>query len=165
MRGSGVFASALLLASTAWAQDTAVQTVLKASCAPCHNDSAKASGLTVTSREALLSGGNRGAAVKPGSPSDSLLLRAVEQSGDLKMPPGRKLPADRLKPSANGSRTAQPGPRNPPPRRMGAPVSAKAPTGGHFSPFNIPILPPFRVPTGPGLRSIASFSPGLKKPS
>jgi len=96
MRGSGVFASALLLAWTAWAQDTAVQTVLKASCAPCHNDSAKASGLTVTSREALLSGGNRGAAVKPGSPSDSLLLRAVEQSGDLKMPPGRKLSPDQI---------------------------------------------------------------------
>ena len=45
----------------------------------------------MTSRETILAGGNRGVAVKPGNPSESLLLRAVEQSGDLKMPPGRKL--------------------------------------------------------------------------
>ena len=34
----------------------------------------------MSSREAILAGGNRGPAVKPGSPSDSLLFRAVEQS-------------------------------------------------------------------------------------
>ena len=50
----------------------------------------------MTSRETILAGGNRGAAVKPGNPSESLLLRAVEQSGDLKMPPGRKLPPEQI---------------------------------------------------------------------
>ncbi len=96
MRGPGVFVAALILTLPARAQDGAVQAVLKANCAPCHNDSAKSSGLTMTSRETILAGGNRGAAVKPGSPSESLLLRAVEQSGDLKMPPGRKLPPDQI---------------------------------------------------------------------
>src|SRR5205085_691804 len=43
-------------------------------------------------RESLLAGGNRGSAVKPGHSAESLLVRAVEQAGDLKMPPGGKLP-------------------------------------------------------------------------
>jgi hypothetical protein len=83
------------MAATAFAQETAVP-LLKTNCQSCHNDNLKSSGLSVVTREALLAGGNRGAAVKPGNPSESLLVRAVEQSGDLKMPPGRKLPADQI---------------------------------------------------------------------
>src|ERR1017187_617567 len=97
MRSSGLALSALILAWSGRAQNQdTVQTLLKANCAPCHNDSTKSSGLTLTSREALLAGGNRGAALKPGSPSESLLTRAVEQSADLKMPPARKLPVDQI---------------------------------------------------------------------
>jgi hypothetical protein len=95
MRGSGIWFSTLLLASTAWAQDGVVQ-LLKKNCVPCHNDSTRSGGLAMTNREAVLAGGNRGAAVKPGNAADSLLLRAVEQSGELKMPPGRKLPAGQI---------------------------------------------------------------------
>jgi len=78
-------------AVAARAQTQNGQDVLKTVCAACHNDSTKTSGLVVTSREALLAGGNRGPAVKPGDAEASLLMRAVEQSGDLKMPPGKKL--------------------------------------------------------------------------
>ncbi|HVW87122.1 MAG TPA: DUF1549 domain-containing protein, partial [Bryobacteraceae bacterium] len=73
-----------------------VQPLFKANCQTCHNDTARASGLSLTSRENALAGGNRGPAIKPGSPSDSLLMQAVEQSGDLKMPPGRKLDPDQI---------------------------------------------------------------------
>jgi hypothetical protein len=69
----------------------AIQQILKVNCQPCHNETNKSSGLALSSRDAILAGGNRGAAVKPGSPAESLLGRAVEQSGELKMPPGRKL--------------------------------------------------------------------------
>jgi hypothetical protein len=96
MRGPGVLASALILACAARGQQSAVQPLLKANCAACHNDSLKSSGLTMTSRETILAGGKRGPAVKPGDPSESLLLRAVEQFGDLKMPPGRKLPKEQI---------------------------------------------------------------------
>src|SRR5437870_4408045 len=44
----------------------------------------------------MLAGGNSGAAIKPGNPEESLLVRAIEQSGDLKMPPGRKLTPDEI---------------------------------------------------------------------
>src|SRR5260370_23160199 len=68
-----------------------MQQILKPNCPPCHNDTTKSSGLALTTRDAILAGGNRGTAVKPGNPADSLLVRAIEQSGELKMPPGRKL--------------------------------------------------------------------------
>src|SRR5260370_36242348 len=71
-----------------------IQQILKTNCQPCHNDTTKSSGLALTTRDAILSGGNRGAAVKPGNPADSLLVRAIEQSGELKMPPGRKFKPD-----------------------------------------------------------------------
>ncbi len=72
------------------------QTVLKAACAACHNDNLKSSGLVLTNRDALLAGGNRGPAIKPGDATASLLMQAVEQSGDLKMPPGKKLNTDQI---------------------------------------------------------------------
>jgi hypothetical protein len=68
-----------------------IQQILKANCQPCHNDTTRSSGLSLTSRGAIVAGGNRGPAIKPGSPDESLLVRAIEQSGDLKMPPGRTL--------------------------------------------------------------------------
>jgi hypothetical protein len=46
------------------------------------------------SRAEILQGGNRGAAVSAGAPDQSLLVRAIEQTGELKMPPGRRLADD-----------------------------------------------------------------------
>jgi len=86
----------LILAWTVRAQEHPVQAVLKANCAPCHNDSSRSGGLTITSRETILAGGNRGIAVRPGDPDKSLLFQAVAQSGNLKMPPGRKLPDEQI---------------------------------------------------------------------
>src|SRR3954468_4134184 len=73
-----------------------IQPLLRENCQQCHNDSTKSSGLALTSREAILAGGNRGPAIKPGAPSDSLMVKAVEQSGDLKMPPGRRLAVEQI---------------------------------------------------------------------
>ncbi|MBL8228736.1 MAG: PSD1 domain-containing protein [Bryobacterales bacterium] len=68
-----------------------VRPVLEENCAVCHGATA-ASGLRVTSRDALLKGGSNGAAIVPGEPGKSLLLAAVEHThAKLKMPPGRKL--------------------------------------------------------------------------
>jgi hypothetical protein len=60
--------------------------LLKANCLPCHNERNRSSDLALDSREAILHGGKRGAAAKPGSPDESLIVTAVEHSGDLKMP-------------------------------------------------------------------------------
>ncbi|SFS11080.1 Planctomycete cytochrome C [Granulicella pectinivorans] len=68
-----------------------VRPILSTQCGQCHM--AKSSGgLSLTSREALLKGGDDGPAVVPGDPSKSLLLKAVHQVGEVKMPPkGQKL--------------------------------------------------------------------------
>ena len=75
-----------------------VRPVLAANCYDCHSvDLDKPYGdLRLDSREALLKGGKSGAAIVPGDPEKSLLIRAVRQTGDLKMPKGGKLKPDEI---------------------------------------------------------------------
>jgi hypothetical protein len=68
-----------------------VRPLLADKCQSCHGDEKRRGGLRLTSRDLVLKGGGRGAAIVPGKPEESLLLRAVEQQGDLKMPPKGKL--------------------------------------------------------------------------
>src|SRR4051812_35990858 len=64
-----------------------IRPLLADKCQSCHGDEKRRGGLRLTSRDLALKGGERGPAVVPGKPGESLLLRAVEQQGDLKMPP------------------------------------------------------------------------------
>src|SRR4051794_2808084 len=66
-----------------------VRPLLRANCLACHRQDSRTSGLALDSRTDILAGGNRGPAVKPGQPDASLLIQAIEQKGDLKMPPGK----------------------------------------------------------------------------
>jgi len=63
--------------------------VLRANCFPCHSAANSSSGLALDSKEALDQGGNRG-------PASKFILDAVKQTGDLKMPPGRKLKPEQI---------------------------------------------------------------------
>jgi hypothetical protein len=67
-----------------------IRPILANSCYDCHT-AAEMGGLRVDSRERLLQGGKSGPAVVPGDPDKSLLIQAVRQTGDLKMPKGGKL--------------------------------------------------------------------------
>lgn len=60
-------------------------------CVKCHGPEKMSGGLRLDSREALLKGGESGPAVVAGKPLQSLLVRAVSHTGDLKMPPKAKL--------------------------------------------------------------------------
>jgi hypothetical protein len=73
--------------------DDRVEPVLRTHCLSCHNDQLRSGGVSFTTRENLLKGGRNGPAVVPGNPQKSALIAAVRQEGDLKMPPGAKLPA------------------------------------------------------------------------
>jgi hypothetical protein len=70
--------------------ETRVRPLLVDNCYSCHTQS-KLGDLRVDSREALLEGGKNGAAIMPGDPGKSLLIHAVMQTGELKMPMGGKL--------------------------------------------------------------------------
>ena len=68
-----------------------VRPLLAKHCLGCHNNQARMSGLSLESRESALLGGGRGSAVVPGEPARSLLIQAVRQTGELKMPPAGPL--------------------------------------------------------------------------
>lgn len=70
-----------------------VRPLLAARCFECHGAEKQKAGLRIDSRDALLTGGDSGAAIVPGKPEDSLLVRAIGYTGDVKMPPKSKLPA------------------------------------------------------------------------
>src|SRR3984885_491996 len=71
--------------------ETSVRPVLAGYCYGCHTDSALG-GLRLDSREDMLKGGQRGVAVVPGDPDNSLLIKALRQTDPgLKMPLGGKL--------------------------------------------------------------------------
>ncbi len=75
------------------AQDLSTRAVnlLHQQCAQCHSGAVAMSGLRLDTREALVKGGTRGAAIKPGEASASLLMNAVRHAGKLMMPPGKKM--------------------------------------------------------------------------
>ena len=60
-------------------------------CQSCHGEKKQEGGLRLTSREAVLRGGDSGRAVVPLKPNESLLIKAVNYLGDLQMPPKQKL--------------------------------------------------------------------------
>ena len=63
-----------------------VRPVLAQSCYKCHTTE-QAGGLRLDSHAAALKGGDSGPAIVAGQPGKSLLIEAVMQTGDLKMPP------------------------------------------------------------------------------
>jgi hypothetical protein len=69
---------------------------LKEKCGGCHGARTKTSGLKVETREDLLRGGKRGAAIIPGDPAKSLLVIVLEQETPLKMPPGQRLSVETI---------------------------------------------------------------------
>ena len=95
-------ACVLLPAGTSFAAERAegteffekkIRPLLAENCYACHSAKTIASGeLKLDTKEALLKGGSRGPALVPGSPDDSLMLRAVlHEDEKLKMPPTGRL--------------------------------------------------------------------------
>jgi mono/diheme cytochrome c family protein len=68
-----------------------VRPILHEHCFTCHANGKKKGGLSLASREGMLKGGESGPVVTTGQPAKSLLIEAVNQTGDLKMPPKGKL--------------------------------------------------------------------------
>jgi len=69
--------------------ESTIRPILRTNCLACHSDKNLSSGLSLETRESILKGGNRG-------PNTDHILNAIRQTGDLKMPPGRKLKDDQI---------------------------------------------------------------------
>ena len=72
-----------------------VRPILKTYCLDCHGGADKLSGgLDLRLRRFLIAGGESGAAIQPGTPTDSLLVHRIS---DGEMPPGeKKVPAEKI---------------------------------------------------------------------
>jgi len=73
-----------------------IRPLLVTHCSECHAADAKklGGGLLLDSRDGVRKGGESGAAIVPGKPDESLLIKAVRYNDDsVKMPPKGKLPA------------------------------------------------------------------------
>jgi mono/diheme cytochrome c family protein len=73
-----------------------VRPLLAKNCFECHGPKKQKGALRLDSRARLLQGGDRGPALVPGDPARSLLLSAVNGTGDVKMPPRDKLTAEQV---------------------------------------------------------------------
>lgn len=72
--------------------ETSIRPVLVEHCLKCHGEGKQWGSLRLDSSKAILEGGDSGAAIVPGQPEKSLLIRAIrQQDEDLKMPPKGKL--------------------------------------------------------------------------
>lgn len=76
--------------------DKRVAPILTKRCLGCHNIDLKAGNISFEDRESLLKSGARGAAIVPGRPQESVMVQALTHTGDVRMPPGPKLPSKEI---------------------------------------------------------------------
>ena len=73
-----------------------VEPVIRERCGDCHSGVKTKSGLDLGSFQSILRGGDRGAAVVPGRPDDSLLLKVLAAGADPHMPPKGQLTEEQI---------------------------------------------------------------------
>lgn len=78
--------------------ETQVRPILVEHCYECHGPESAPieGGLALTSRDAVLNGGDTGPAVVPGDPDESLLIDAVRYGEVYEMPPDSRLPDETI---------------------------------------------------------------------
>jgi mono/diheme cytochrome c family protein len=75
-----------------------VQEILTKNCVGCHGEKKPQDGVNLTNYEAVMKGGEHGAIVKPGNPTESELIEVMRGAeGHKLMPPAGALPDDQIK--------------------------------------------------------------------
>ncbi|MEE2780966.1 MAG: PSD1 and planctomycete cytochrome C domain-containing protein [Planctomycetota bacterium] len=133
---------------TATAEDDAVDRdfvqqkiipLLEARCFTCHGpeeireEEHPAGGLLLTSRDAMMRGGDTGPAIIPGDPEQSLLMKAVDWE-ELEMPPDTKMPAQETELFARWIQAGAPwfGPADPEEQTIKEPFPLEARRAEHW---------------------------------
>lgn len=123
-----------------------VRPVLIEGCFPCHGPKKQRGGLRLDSRAGLLTGGDHGPALVPGAPEWSLLISAVRQTDELKMPPKKKLPSAQIADLARWIQLGAPWPDAGPAPSAGPPSEYPFAEEGRphwaFQPLRRPAVPP-----------------------
>ena len=74
--------------------ESEIRPLLIEKCIGCHGGQKQSGGLRLDSREAMLKGGESGAAMTPGDAAGSRIVQAIRYNGDLQMPP--KMPLSEI---------------------------------------------------------------------
>ena len=123
-----------------------VRPIFATNCATCHMDKASG-GLSLNSREEMLKGGDTGPAIVVGDPDKSLLLQAVHQTGDLKMPPkGAKLTAAEIDTLSQWVKMGAPWPKSTTPVRTGKVITDDMRKWWSFQPLEVTAVPEIKDP-------------------
>ena len=120
-----------------------IRPILVKRCYECHSASEASGGLRLDLREGWQKGGDAGAAIVPGKPEESLLVRAIQyRDKKLKMPPddgGGKLPFAEIAKLINWVRIGAPDPRSGEPAAEHDVEAAKSHWA--FQPIQRPTMP------------------------
>ena len=87
---AAIYITTLLIAPL-WAGTPEAMVLLKANCFSCHNPDKEKGGLDLTSREAILAGGDNGKVLQPGKAAASRLVQTLQPGADPHMPPKDQL--------------------------------------------------------------------------
>ena len=165
----------LLIAAAASAADPAalkffeerVRPILADRCLSCHGPDKQKGHLRLDSSAALLKGGDRGPAIVPGKPDDSLLVSAIRHGETVQMPPKTKLPPQEIADLTAWVKNGAPWPttaadvrRDPKEGRASATRIATSGPSANPSPRS---RRRFAIPPGSSRRSTASSSPSWKR--
>ncbi|MEE3230934.1 MAG: c-type cytochrome domain-containing protein, partial [Planctomycetota bacterium] len=74
-----------------------IRPILADNCFKCHGGKASKGGVRLDQRTALLAKGEDGPVIIPGKPGQGRLMAAVLHTGEIKMPPKKKLPPAAIK--------------------------------------------------------------------
>jgi hypothetical protein len=118
-----------------------VRPVLVEKCFSCHGPKKQQGGLRLDGRDTILQGGDSGPAVVAGKPDESLLVKAIRQDGELKMPPKGKLAADQVNALAEWIRLGAPWPAETDGKLANASVAAIRERHWAFRPVRMPDIP------------------------
>jgi hypothetical protein len=129
-----------------------IRPILVERCYKCHSAAAEKvkAGLLLDTREGMLKGGESGPAIVPGDPEKSILIRAIRQIDELRMPVKEKLPDEQIadfvawvKMGAPDPRVAKPGAAA---ARVATPSLAEARKFWSFQPPREVLPPIVRTP-------------------
>jgi hypothetical protein len=138
--------------------EKSIRPVLEERCARCHGAKVKEpkGGLSLATREAIMAGGDSGAAIAPGQPEASLLIRAIRRADDVSpMPPDRQLAPEEVAALEAWVKRGAPAP-SAAARDSSATAADRPATGGDHWAFRPPREP--AVPaTKPGESPIDAF--------
>lgn len=92
--------------------ESKVRPILVRRCYECHAEGETDGGLSLRSRKSMIAGGETGAAIIPGDPENSLLVKALHYDDVYEMPPDSKLPDEEIKIIEDWIRDSAPWPKH-----------------------------------------------------